>query len=81
MCITYLDKLIEVWSDFGFVLVCDSTNSGVYQMQSDIYIHQCKEITTIMSYTPKIKAIISIGDYRNRGVEVIGVYTGIVPPA
>ena len=77
MCVTYLDKLIEMWSRFGFVLVCDSTNSGVYQMQSDIYIHQCSDPTTIMSYNPKINTIMSSGRFVNRSVEVIGVYTRV----
>jgi len=31
-CVTYLDKLIELWADMGFILVCDNTNSGIYQM-------------------------------------------------
>jgi hypothetical protein len=39
-CMVYFDKLIELWSSAGFTLVTDNTNSGVYKMQSDVYVHQ-----------------------------------------
>ena len=76
-CILYFDKLIDYWSQRGFVLVCDSTNSGIYQMQSDIYIHQCREMTRILAYNPKVKVMVSQGYYKNRSIEVISIYTDI----
>jgi hypothetical protein len=76
-CVTYLDKLIELWSDFGFDLICDTANSGVYHMQSDLYIHQCSKLTRIHLYNPKINQLTIGGDYSSRSIEVIGVYTDL----
>ena len=46
-------------------------------MQSDIYIHQCKEMTRILAYNPKVKVMVSQGSYKNRSIEVIAIYTDV----